>query len=143
MMFRETNLRLEPAEWTSEPPLSELLGDPIVQALMVADGVECQHLEALFENARSRQPAFREDHPRYQVFEGLCYLPRMSSKGTPGDRYSDEEADRRMNEVIGRALSPPPKRLPMFLRLLPRKARSTGSDQPAPKHADSAGAPPE
>jgi hypothetical protein len=28
----------------------------------------------------------------------------MSSKGTPGDRYSDEEADRRMNEGKGRAL---------------------------------------
>lgn len=56
----------------------------------------------------------------------------MSSKGTPGDRYSDEEADRRMNEAIGRALDTPPTRLSTFVRFLPRKTKSTGTDQPAP-----------
>jgi hypothetical protein len=51
-MLRETNMRLQPTRWTSEPSLSELLSDPIAQALMVADGVECHHLEALFANVK-------------------------------------------------------------------------------------------
>ena len=60
-MLRETILRPQPSEWTSEPSLSELLSDPIAQALMAADGVECHHLDALFANARCRQrPAMRE-----------------------------------------------------------------------------------
>jgi hypothetical protein len=61
-MSRETSLRPQPSEWTSEASLFELLGDPIVQALMVADGVKSQHLDALFANARCRQPPFQEDH---------------------------------------------------------------------------------
>jgi hypothetical protein len=50
-------------EWTREPALSELLGDPIVQALMVADRVEQRDLDVLFATVRcqlrrQRQPFF-------------------------------------------------------------------------------------
>jgi hypothetical protein len=58
-MSRESNLRPEPTQCTSEPSLSELLSDPIVQSLMVADGVKRQHFDALFANARRRQPEFQ------------------------------------------------------------------------------------
>jgi hypothetical protein len=54
-MLRDTNRRPRPTRWTSEPSLSELLSDPIAQALMLADGVKCHHLDALFAHARSRQ----------------------------------------------------------------------------------------
>jgi hypothetical protein len=46
-------------KWTREPALSELLGDPIVQALMVADRVEQRDLNVLFAKVRRqrrRQP---------------------------------------------------------------------------------------
>ena len=60
-MLAETNQRLQFSDWTSEPSLSELLSDPIAQALMVADGVKRPDLDALFANARCRQrPAMRE-----------------------------------------------------------------------------------
>jgi hypothetical protein len=39
-------------EWTREPALSELLRDPIVQALMVADRVEQHDLDVLFATVR-------------------------------------------------------------------------------------------
>jgi hypothetical protein len=50
-------------EWTREPALSELLGDPIVQALMAADRVEQRDLDVLFatvrcQRRRQRQPLF-------------------------------------------------------------------------------------
>jgi len=54
-MLAETNQRLQSSDWTSEPSLSELLGDPIAQALMVADGVKCRDLHALFANVQCRQ----------------------------------------------------------------------------------------
>lgn len=64
VMSRETNLQHQPTEWTSEPSLSELLSDPIAQALMVADGVKCHDLAALFASAQCRHlPAMREDLP--------------------------------------------------------------------------------
>ena len=63
-MLRATNLRPQPSKWTSEPSLSELLSDPIAQALMVADGVKRRDLDALFANARCRQrPAMRKIYP--------------------------------------------------------------------------------
>jgi hypothetical protein len=59
-MLQEINQRPQPIGWTSEPSLSELLSDPIAQALMAADGVKRHHLDALFANTRCRQPAMRE-----------------------------------------------------------------------------------
>ena len=53
-MLQETNLRPQATEWTGEPSLYELLSDPIAQALMVADGVKCHDLDALFANAEWR-----------------------------------------------------------------------------------------
>ena len=46
-------------EWTREPTLSELLGDPIARALMVADGVERHDLDVLVAHLlRQRGPSF-------------------------------------------------------------------------------------
>jgi hypothetical protein len=47
-------------EWTREPALSELLGDPIVQVLMIADRVEQRDLDLLFATVRCqlRRPFF-------------------------------------------------------------------------------------
>jgi hypothetical protein len=50
-------------EWTREPALSELLGDPIVQVLMIADRVEQRDLDLLFATVRcqlrqQRRPFF-------------------------------------------------------------------------------------
>ena len=39
-------------DWTKEPVLSELLGDPIVRALMVADRVEEYDLDALIARVK-------------------------------------------------------------------------------------------
>src|ERR1700731_2058729 len=64
VMLRDTNRRPRPTRWTSEPSLSELLSDPIAQALMLADGVKCHHLTALFAKVPSRQqPAIRVASP--------------------------------------------------------------------------------
>jgi len=41
-------------EWTKEPTLSELLSDPIAQALMAADRVERRDLDVLFGAVRCR-----------------------------------------------------------------------------------------
>ena len=48
----------EPVRWSGyEPTLSEMLADPIVQALMQADGVEASELEATLRSAAaSRAP---------------------------------------------------------------------------------------
>jgi hypothetical protein len=54
-MWAETAPQPQSTEWTSEPSLFELLSDPIAQALMVADGVKCGDLDALFANVQGRQ----------------------------------------------------------------------------------------
>jgi hypothetical protein len=46
------------------------------------------------------------------------------------EQYSDEEAERRMNEAMRRALNTPPLPRPTARR---RKARKAGEDRPAPK----------
>ena len=44
----------EPVRWSAnEPTLSEMLADPIVQALMQADGVEASELEATLRSVAS------------------------------------------------------------------------------------------
>jgi hypothetical protein len=54
MMLAEIAQHPQSCDWTSEPSLSELLSDPIAQALMVADGVKCRDLDALFANVQCR-----------------------------------------------------------------------------------------
>jgi hypothetical protein len=55
------------------------------------------------------------------------------------DAYSDEEAERRMNEALRRALTTPPK--PQATVRRPRKAKKAGEDhQPKRKLGDDAGA---
>jgi hypothetical protein len=53
-MWPETAQHPQSPGWTGEPSLSELLSDPIAQALMVADGVKCRDLDALLANVRGR-----------------------------------------------------------------------------------------
>ena len=51
--------RTRRVEWTREPTLSELIEDPIAQALMVADGVEQYDLDVLVAHLlRQRGPSF-------------------------------------------------------------------------------------
>lgn len=52
------------------------------------------------------------------------------------DRYTDEEAERRMNEAMRRALNTPPQPRPTARR----KVRKAGEDRPAPKRDGDAGA---
>jgi hypothetical protein len=59
----------------------------------------------------------------------------MSRK--PEDGYSDEEAERRMNEAMRRALNTPPQPRPTAHR---RKARKVDEDRSAPKRDGDAGA---
>jgi hypothetical protein len=54
------------------------------------------------------------------------------------EQYSDEEAERRMNEAMRRALNTPPQPRPTPSRR--RKAGKAGEDRPAPKRDDDAGA---
>jgi hypothetical protein len=54
----------------------------------------------------------------------------------PDDQYSDEEAERRMNEALRRALNTPPQPRTTGRR----KGRKAGEDRPAPKRDDDAGA---
>ncbi|HEV2188611.1 MAG TPA: hypothetical protein VGR70_15480 [Stellaceae bacterium] len=53
-MWAEAMQHPRTTEWTSEPSLSELLSDPIAQALMAADGVKCRDLDTLFANVQCR-----------------------------------------------------------------------------------------
>jgi hypothetical protein len=55
----------------------------------------------------------------------------MSTKDD--EQYSDEEATRRMNEALRRALTTSPKPLSTIPRRRPRKTKPTGADHPAPK----------
>lgn len=48
-------LRRNAVEWTREPALSELLGDPITRALMVADHVEQNDLDVLIGTVRCQR----------------------------------------------------------------------------------------
>jgi hypothetical protein len=56
------------------------------------------------------------------------------------EQFSDEEATRRMNDALKRALNTPPKPLSTVPRRRPKKAKPTGADRPAPKRDDDAGA---
>jgi hypothetical protein len=62
-------------EWTTELTLSELLGDPIAQALMVADRVEQRDLDVLLATVRC--------HLRRQ--RGTCFC---QSEHAPGETAS-------------------------------------------------------
>jgi hypothetical protein len=59
----------------------------------------------------------------------------MASKSAD-EQYSDEEADRRMNEAMRRALATPPQPRPTDRR----KRKKAGEDRPAPKRPGDAGA---
>jgi hypothetical protein len=52
------------------------------------------------------------------------------------DQYGDEEAERRMNEALRRALNTPPQPRTTGRR----KGRKSGEDRPAPKRDDGTGA---
>jgi hypothetical protein len=54
------------------------------------------------------------------------------------NQYSDEEADRRMNDALRRALTTPPK--PQATVRHPRKAKKAGDRRPAPKRRGDADA---
>jgi hypothetical protein len=55
------------------------------------------------------------------------------------DAYSDEEAERRMNDALRRALTTPPKPQ-ATVRHPRRKAKPVGADRPIPKRPDDADA---
>jgi len=61
------------------------------------------------------------------------------TKEQNADQYSDEEADRRMNSALRRALTTPPKPQ-ATVRHPRRKAKPAGEDRSAPKRDDDAGA---
>jgi hypothetical protein len=52
------------------------------------------------------------------------------------EEYSDEEAERRMNEALRRALNTPPQPRTTGRR---RKGEKAGEDRPAPKRDDAGG----
>jgi hypothetical protein len=66
----------------------------------------------------------------------ITAMPKSPSN--QDQNYSDEEAERRMNEALRRALNTPPKPL-STPRRRSRKGKPAGEDRPAPKHDDDAG----
>jgi hypothetical protein len=57
----------------------------------------------------------------------------VSGMANPNDQYSDEEAERRTNEALRRALNTPPKPLATIPRRRPPKAKATPQ---SPKRGD-------
>ena len=68
-------------EWTREPVLSELLGDPITQALMVADRVEQNDLDILIGTVRCNRRPYPVAMPDDGVSRGGIGEPNCHSKG--------------------------------------------------------------
>jgi hypothetical protein len=56
----------------------------------------------------------------------------------PGDQYSDEEADRRMNDALRRALNTPPKPQATVRHPRQKKAKPTGANRPPRKRGGGA-----
>ena len=50
--------------WLREPSIAELLSEPIVQMVMVQDGVTVSELRTVLEEARARMDLKRECPPR-------------------------------------------------------------------------------
>jgi hypothetical protein len=57
-------------EWTREPVLSDLLGDPITQALMVADRVEQNDFDILIGTVRCERRRYSAAKPNDEVSRG-------------------------------------------------------------------------
>jgi hypothetical protein len=55
------------------------------------------------------------------------------SKPADDEQYSDDEAERRMNEALRRALTTPPRPQAMVRHPRQKKAKPTGADRPARK----------
>jgi hypothetical protein len=53
---------IRPTRWSREPALAAMLDDPIVAALMTADGVDRSQLEARLRRLTDRRPS-RSDAP--------------------------------------------------------------------------------
>ena len=101
---------------SDELTLDQLLAEPIVQQLMRRDSIDEATIRQLLQETASARLASRAED----------------------DQYSDEEAERRMNAALRRALNTRPHPQATVRHPRSKKAKTPGADRPAPKRGGGA-----